>query len=85
MKHVHGALANVCNADLDATKISSAADHRPVVMAQVYGAAIAVGSSTAQKNAKEKPGTWKQMCDHPIMRKLTWYITTKKACSYVNL
>jgi hypothetical protein len=39
MKHERGAFANVCNAGLDATKIASAADCRPVVVAQVYGAA----------------------------------------------
>jgi len=35
---MRGAFANVCNAGLDATKIASAADRRPVVVAQVYGA-----------------------------------------------
>jgi hypothetical protein len=41
MKHMRGAFANVCNAGLDATKIASAADRRPVVVVvQVYGAPL---------------------------------------------
>jgi hypothetical protein len=40
MKHMRGAFVNVCNAGLDATKIASAVDRRPVVVAQVYGSPL---------------------------------------------
>jgi hypothetical protein len=83
MKHMHGAFANVCNADLDAAKIASAAESRPVVVAQVYGAPLL--EVALHRKMQRKTCTWKQVCDHPLMRKLTWYVTTKKACSYVNL